>query len=101
MGAQNWIMISDPTLCHGVLGKNGKSTSGRPYSTYGYEIYGRGGKEISFAGQSKEWKAARATCKLLKVKKKKKKKKNRYITTALNLQFSVGDNIPKKRYQVQ
>ncbi|KAI8880335.1 cytochrome P450 [Backusella circina FSU 941] len=60
MGMQNWIMISDPVLCHEVLGKNGKSTAGRPYGTYGYEIYGRGGKGLSFVGQSKQWKSSRA-----------------------------------------
>jgi hypothetical protein len=62
MGAVNWIMISDPTLCHEVLGKNGKRTSGRPYSTFGYEIYGRGGKGLAFVGQTKQWKSARAAC---------------------------------------
>lgn len=42
MGVQDWIFIGDPQIAHDIFVSNGASTSGRPHTTFGYDIAGAG-----------------------------------------------------------
>ncbi|KAI9026497.1 cytochrome P450 [Phycomyces nitens] len=60
MGAQPWILISDPYLAHELFVKNGINTSDRHKHSYAYWMYSKGGKGIIFNNPGKKWKSTRS-----------------------------------------
>ncbi|OAD76813.1 CYP5206 protein [Phycomyces blakesleeanus NRRL 1555(-)] len=60
MGAQHWIMISDPYIAHEIFVKNGAKTSGRHEHSFSYEKYAKAGSGIIFSHPGKKLNSALA-----------------------------------------
>ncbi|KAI9020041.1 cytochrome P450 [Phycomyces nitens] len=60
MGAQTWIMVSDPFLAHELFFTRGSLASSRPAHGYLRDIYSAGGRGLTFTATSKKWHRSRA-----------------------------------------
>lgn len=58
MGRQTWMVISDPFLAHEIFVTKGSATIDRPIHTF-FDYYTHGGKGISFANATKNWRKSR------------------------------------------
>ncbi|KAL0075873.1 hypothetical protein J3Q64DRAFT_1773125 [Phycomyces blakesleeanus] len=60
MGAQTWIMVSDPYLAHELFFTRGSLASSRPAHGYLRDIYSAGGCGLTFTVTSKKWHRSRS-----------------------------------------
>ncbi|KAI9011865.1 cytochrome P450 [Phycomyces nitens] len=60
MGIQHWIFVSDPTIAHELMTRNGSVTSDRSTHTFAYEMFSKNGSGISFNKYGKKWKDSRS-----------------------------------------
>ncbi|KAI9009331.1 cytochrome P450 [Phycomyces nitens] len=61
IGAQVWVIVSNPQMAHELFSLRGSVTSARPSHFYFNDIYSRGGRGIVFVSATKRWKKTRAT----------------------------------------
>ncbi|KAI8139124.1 cytochrome P450 [Fennellomyces sp. T-0311] len=59
MGVQRWIVLNDPKMAHEVFVTNGQVASSRPFMSFTYQVYAKGGRGIVFTEAGKSWRNTR------------------------------------------